>query len=76
MNTVATKRFVWSESFIKNDIRCWICKKKKGIVHEHLKEETNLCVWNKLIMHQGHKQQYVEKYPHIFRNFLAHWFKD
>ena len=51
-------------------------QKKKGIVHEHLKEETNLCVWNKLIMHQGHKQQYVEKYPHIFRNFLAHWFKD
>ena len=30
MNTVATKRFVWSECFIKNNIRCWIKKKQKN----------------------------------------------
>ena len=34
------------------------------MVNDHLKEETKLPVWNKpiIIMHQNHKQQYVEKY--------------
>ena len=39
MNTEATKRFVWSECFIiflnKNNIRCWICKKKKTNKQKH-----------------------------------------
>ena len=38
MNTVATKRFVWSECFIKNNIRCQIAKQStKKVVNKHSK---------------------------------------
>ena len=48
----------------------------KSIVNNHLKEETKLSVWNKpiIIMHQNHKQQYVEKYRHTgFLNLKIRW---
>ena len=52
--------------------------KEAILVHEHLKEETNLNVHVEQTnnIHQSHKQQFVEKYPHIIRNFLTYWFKD
>ena len=70
---------------------CWICKKntkntkwiKVKVVKKHstwTSEGGNklncACGTNQLLYTMSHKKQYVEKYPHIIRNFLTYWFTD
>ena len=87
---VATKRFVWSECFIKNNMMLNLQKNTKNtkwikvkVVKKHstwTSEGGNklncACGTNQLLYTMSHKKQYVEKYPHIIRNFLTYWFTD